>query len=249
MIQYTITNAVFLLTLYFFFKTRQNNGNRIWSWQMQFLRVYYFLSSHLYSSLFPIWLLMYACVIQILNSKCSDLSVTLHRAKTWDEYAQLEVSRRIRSIKLNWKKKKKTSNEVYWRHCPLIALIWQLFSIENQKLYCTADIQLRFTSKVYQSNCPVRVSMREGLPSFEHSAQDNFDPARTANSFDPPMGPLSFDVLRLIFCPTFDCAHLLIVPELLLENTGSLFFGVQGSLQDSFLLSSSPWQNQGTDRA
>lgn len=72
--------------------------------------------------------------------------------------------------------------------------------------------------------------MREGLSSFEHSAQDYFDPTWSANSFDPPMGPLSFDVLRLIFCPTFDCADLLVVPEWLLENTSSLCFGGQGSL-------------------
>lgn len=107
-------------------------------------------------------------------------------------------------------------------------------------LYCTVDIQLRFTTKVYQSNCPVRVSMCEGFSSFEHSAQDYFDSTWSANSFDPAMGPLSFDVLWLIFCPTLDCTDLLMVPEWLLENTGSLCFDVQVSLQESFLLAPCP---------
>lgn len=56
------------------------------------------------------------------------------------------------------------------------------------------------------------VSVCERLSAFKHPAQDHLDAASRADSFDPAVGPLPLDVLRLIFGASLAGADLLVMP-------------------------------------
>ena len=75
--------------------------------------------------------------------------------------------------------------------------------------------------------------MAQGLPSLQHATEEDFDPAAAAESFDPPVGPLSLDVLRLVLCAAFFGPHLLVLPRQLGEHPGTLSLRLQRPASDA----------------